>query len=182
MPRNPLVDSIVVTEFTEASLHDFHEQLNFLTVHEPETIKIFIDSFGGCADMLWGMISRLEMVKAAGHKIETIVLSHAESAGAILFLAGDRRFMGEDARLMFHAPSFENGLGWWDTFVNFITGRDRNYLNHLDLTADHINDRIKKWMGAQLNKDSDWVELALMSEEVLFTKEEATECGIATRN
>lgn len=77
-----------------------------------EMLTIVIDSNGGNADVALTMMSILRRWKYENdNKIRTIVYSKAFSGGAMIFLVGDERLVGQNARLMFHEVAFYDKSG-----------------------------------------------------------------------
>jgi ATP-dependent Clp endopeptidase proteolytic subunit ClpP len=66
-----------------------------------EIIPITINSFGGCAYSMLGMV---DAIKSCSVKVATIVESKAMSAGALLFSCGaeGHRYIGPNATIMIH--------------------------------------------------------------------------------
>jgi ATP-dependent Clp endopeptidase proteolytic subunit ClpP len=90
-----------VTEFDEKSLDHFAEDMDEAQNTGQPVIPIVIDSYGGQAYALTGMLSIMDSCKIP---IATICQSKAMSCGAILFAYGTEgyRFMDPYATLMIH--------------------------------------------------------------------------------
>jgi ATP-dependent protease ClpP protease subunit len=100
---------IRLTDFDSKDLEDFEEDIDDAHNTGQPIIPIIVDTYGGNAYNLLGMISAIEN---SSLPIATICTSKAMSAGAILFCFGTDgyRFMDPNAILMFHdAASFTGG-------------------------------------------------------------------------
>jgi len=62
-------------------------------------IKMYINSPGGMVSSLFTIIDTMNAIKSP---VYTIAIGRASSAGAVLLSAGDKRFVGENARIMIH--------------------------------------------------------------------------------
>lgn len=106
---NDLIDQpiiIRVTKFNEDSAKDFADDMGKAhQTHQP-VIPVVIDSYGGQVYSLLDMISQ---IKAAHLPVITIVTGKAMSCGAMLFMFGKKRYISEDATLMIHPVSSNNG-------------------------------------------------------------------------
>lgn len=71
-------------------------------VQEREPIKIFLHNYGGDVDCAWAMIDAIESSITPVH---TINVGVSASAAALIFLAGEKRFMTKRARLVIHEGS-----------------------------------------------------------------------------
>ncbi len=90
-----------VTEFDEPSLEKFAEQMTEAQNSCQPIIPIVIDSYGGQAYALTGMLSVIDNCSVP---VATICQSKAMSCGAILFAYGTEgyRFMDPNSTLMIH--------------------------------------------------------------------------------
>ncbi len=98
--EQPIV--IRIRKFSEASCHNFSEQLDKAVNTGQPFVPIIIDSYGGEVYSLLGMINKIQNCSIPCH---TIVESKAMSCGAILFGMGNQRFMSPHATLMLHEVS-----------------------------------------------------------------------------
>jgi ATP-dependent Clp protease protease subunit len=91
----------VSDDFDEESLENFEEDLDEAHLTGQPVIPIVIDSWGGSAYGLLGMIAAMEQVRVP---VATILTSKAMSAGALLFCFGTEgyRFMHPQATMMIH--------------------------------------------------------------------------------
>lgn len=65
-------------------------------------IRLYIWSRGGDVDSMWSLIDTIEL---SGTPVYTVNVGMAESAAALIFLAGHRRYMLPRAHLMIHEGS-----------------------------------------------------------------------------
>ena len=97
----PIVNeySLYLSEFSE-KMPEFASILNELRNANPDDIiKIFINSPGGCVSEGKAIINTLQSI---GANIQTELIAHAYSMGALLFCIGDRRVIYENSSIMFH--------------------------------------------------------------------------------
>lgn len=73
-------------------------------VEERKPIKIYLMNYGGSADMCYAMI---DVIKASKTPIYTIDIGVAASAAALIFIAGHKRFMLPNAKVVIHEGSTE---------------------------------------------------------------------------
>lgn len=82
----------------ERQLADFHATL-FDFFKQPEPITLFICSHGGCTSETAAIY---DLIKTSPVPITTIGYGYLESGGLIIYLAGGKRLLLPQARLMFH--------------------------------------------------------------------------------
>lgn len=92
---------IRVNEFDEEALEDFEKDLDEAHATGQSVIPIVIDSYGGSAYGVLGMIAAVEQARVP---VATILTSKAMSAGAMLFMFGTEgyRFMHPHSSMMIH--------------------------------------------------------------------------------
>ena len=73
---------------------------------ERKPIWIFIMSPGGEADIMWAL---LDMIGASKTPIYTVNVGTAASAASLIFIAGHKRFMMPNARVIIHEGSAQFG-------------------------------------------------------------------------
>jgi len=97
--KDPVI--VRLSKFDEDGYEEFSKQMNDAHNTGQTIIPIVIDSYGGEAYSLMGMISIIENAKLP---VATIVESKAMSCGAILFTFGTEgyRYMSQSATLMIH--------------------------------------------------------------------------------
>ena len=95
-------------EVNQMTMMALLKQLIFLSRENPDQeITLYINSPGGEVDSGFAVY---DYIKAIPAPIRTVCIGKAASMGAILFLAGDRRFMLPHAQVMIHDPSFGSGF------------------------------------------------------------------------
>lgn len=93
---------VTVNEFDEDSLRKFNDDVAKASATGQDVLPIVIDSYGGEAYALFGMLA---VIDACTIPVVTICESKAMSAGAALFAAGSERVMAPAAVLMLHDVS-----------------------------------------------------------------------------
>lgn len=88
-------------------------------------LTVFINSGGGAVGAGFAMVEMLYKIKRdLAVPVETVVLGHAYSMGAIVLQAGDRRRMGYFSTLMLHSSSWQ------------VSGRDSEVFRDLKKLSD----------------------------------------------
>ena len=77
-----------------------------LPIEERKPIWIYLFNYGGHADLMWSMVDVIALSKTP---IYTVNMGQCDSAAAIIFISGHKRFMLPTAVVMIHegAGSFE---------------------------------------------------------------------------
>lgn len=128
---------IRVNEFDEKGLEAFEEELDEAHTTGQPVIPIIVDSFGGSAYGVLGMIAAIESARLP---VATILTSKAMSAGAILFCFGTDgyRFMHPHATMMIHdIGSFTGGK------IEEIKAD----VKHMDVMNKNIYRRLSRQLG-----------------------------------
>lgn len=68
-------------------------------------LPIVVNSYGG---QVYNCFRMVDMLKASGMKIVTLLIGYAMSAGSIIFAIGDERYMSENSTIMIHEASSMN--------------------------------------------------------------------------
>ncbi len=167
--REPV--ALEVNEFDEASAKAFEAGVaRALRTGQP-ILPITIDSYGGYVYSLFRMLDAIRVAKDRGLTVVTIAKSKAMSCGGVLFAAGDKRYVGEDAIVMVHDV--------WDFNMGKLP----------DLQADtkhttYLGKRLFDLLDAACRQDpgywADRVHTAGHA-NVYLTADEAMQCGIATK-
>jgi ATP-dependent Clp protease protease subunit len=134
---------IRVNEFDEEALEDFEEDLDEAHMTGQPVIPVVIDSYGGAAYGLLGMIAAIEQSRIP---VATILTSKAMSAGALLYMFGTEgyRFMHPEATMMIHdVGSFTMGK------IEDIKA-DTTHL-------DHLNKSVYKRASRQIGKEANYL-------------------------
>ena len=81
------------------NIHTEYEKEQDYKDWERKPIKLFINSFGGsCYDGL----ALVDVIKQSKTPVHTISIGSSMSMGLWIYLAGHKRYIGENATLMFH--------------------------------------------------------------------------------
>jgi ATP-dependent protease ClpP protease subunit len=132
---------IRVNDFDEEALEDFEEALDDAHATGQSVIPIVIDSYGGSAYGVLGMIAAVEQARVP---VATILTSKAMSAGAILFMFGTEgyRYMHPSANMMIHDIG-----SWTGGKVEEIKADTRN--------LDEMNKSVYTRASKHIGKDPD---------------------------
>jgi len=95
--KEPVV--VTVRNFDEKAYEDFNEDFDKAHRTGQTVIPVVIDSYGGQAYSLMGMIGIIQSSKIP---VITILLSKAMSCGSILFSFGEERYIAPYSTLMIH--------------------------------------------------------------------------------
>lgn len=94
-----------------------NEQVGF--VREP--IKLYINSLGGDVYDMWSLV---ELMKSSKTPIHTYCTGYAMSCGFLIFLAGNKRYIGSNSTLLYHQIAAWKA-GKYEDFKQNITHLDR---------------------------------------------------------
>lgn len=132
---------IRVNHFDEEGLEDFDKDMDVAHRTGQPIIPVIVDSFGGSAYSVMGMVATIE---SALRPVATIVTSKAMSAGFILFCFGTQgyRFMHPDAILMLHELS-----SWTEGKLSDI----QNVSKHLDKVNKTVMRKAARHLGHKSN-------------------------------
>ena len=146
-----------VSDFSEGSLQSFAKALHKAHDASQPLVPLFIQSDGGRADILFGMMSLMESYRKKGMQFAGVVSGTAASAGCCLFLFCDFRYMGEFSSLMFHSSQvfLNNNLPVVMSMIDFIKTEDERMNEVLET---HLKKK-KGWFKAQMKKNGvdDWL-------------------------
>ena len=131
--------------------------------NQDDKIKVVIASGGGSA---FEGLMIYDALKASGKEIETVILGLGASAASVIFMAGDKREMGEGALLMVHNS--------WSYFV----GNAEEIREQLG-TLEAIDSRMTSIFmnGTGLNEEK---VRELLADETFMSASEALELGFST--
>jgi ATP-dependent Clp protease protease subunit len=88
----------IVTKIMEINHDDDLKEADYKD-WERKPIKLFINSFGGS---IYDGLSLVDIIKQSKTPVYTISIGSSMSMGFWIYLAGHKRFVGENATLMFH--------------------------------------------------------------------------------
>ena len=151
-------------------VQEFASRLFFYENDPKPNIRVNISSNGGEATALFAIISTLNELKELwGCTITTVVKGFAYSAGAVLFLYGDKKEMSTVDEIMLHQCLYyaggslkdhENELKRTKTIQKRI---DKIITTHSDLTQQQLNKLYKK--GDCFLDYDDCLKLGIIKEE-----------------
>lgn len=129
-------------------------------------VTLYINSPGG---EVQSGLALYDVMQAVSCPIRTVCLGMAASMGALLFIAGDERFMLPHSRVMIHDPLIGGGLGGSALSVK---ARADDLMRIRDITASVIAHHT----GMTLER-----VFELTSSDTYFEAEEAVQAGLADR-
>lgn len=88
----------IIKEIMEINYEDDLREVDYKD-WERKPIKLFINSFGGS---VYDGLSLIDIIKQSKTPVYTISIGSSMSMGFWIYLAGHKRFVGENATLMFH--------------------------------------------------------------------------------
>ena len=142
-----------------------NDQESKLSNFTREPIHIYIDSFGGSAYDMWALI---DVIESLNTPVYTYCVGSSMSAAFMIFLAGEKRFIGRHATLMYHQ------LSTWQT------GKLQDILDNIDeaqRVQNSMEEYIKERTGLTDSELSEWRNSKI---DVYFTPDDAVKRGIAT--
>jgi ATP-dependent protease ClpP protease subunit len=140
-------------EFSDASRILFNEAVDFVYQSQAPDIVCHIDSYGGNVYALLPMLDKLESVRKtpknpAGKKIITVCRGHVMSCGAVLWAAGDERYMlGEMSEVMIHPVSVSMaGRTAYPQLATEAQQMERLNNDLFDYMSDRFGIDVNKWL------------------------------------
>jgi ATP-dependent Clp protease protease subunit len=118
---------VTVGEINETTLKTFIIDCQKVLSLRMGFLPIVIDSYGGYVHTLLGM---LDFLAHLDQKVVTIVEGKAMSAGAVLFSAGEERYIGPKSTVMIHEVS---SMAWGKNTEIQNSAKEINRLNRLVL-------------------------------------------------
>lgn len=154
----------------ENSASDFIENIVNAELNEKSTIEIIINTDGGDITETFAILDVLNYLKRHGVTISTIGLGKVMSAGLILLAAGTegRRYIGQNARLMFHETWSEHAGGPYNEVKTEFKETKFTQEKYLE-TLSNITKKEISFYKKYLNKKSNYY----------FGAEQAIEWGLA---
>lgn len=164
-PANPIadrsiwLDSRICPEILQSTIM----RINELNDGSGLPIHIYINSYGGEVTSGLAIMDALERCNCPKY---TYVLGNASSMAAIIFLAGEKRYMSKNASLMFHSISMA------------FQGRIQDSRAEL-LDSERMTETISNIIKTVTGCDDEFVTYLLINNRYMYT-EEALESNIAT--
>jgi ATP-dependent protease ClpP protease subunit len=128
-----------VNKFDDGTIKSLGESIAKAHKNKQKYLPVFIETWGGSAYHLLGLISLIENSPV---EIHTIVCGRAMSAGAILFCFGKKRFLADGGYLMFHDMS---AMEWGKTDTIIASTKQ------LEKLRDEMYKRTAKAVGKPSN-------------------------------
>ena len=162
----------VLNDFNPNTVRALSNAVTDCLISGQTLLPIFIESPGGCADSLNGILTQMQHARNNGITVATVISGAAQSAGALTFCYGDIgfRFMGENAHIMLHGLQLSGMSGKLSDVQGDLKACD-------DLQVILFN-KISK----HLKKKSDWLQKALEKKSHInwyMGPEEAVKSGFA---
>jgi len=134
-----------------------------IPVDERKAIKVYVNSNGGSVDAVWALC---DVMKASKTPVHTVGLGNCYSSGAVLLMAGKKRFVLEHTSVLIHNGS--TGMG-------SDVGR---FINYADFTRE-IEARMKVYILDRTNISPELYENKYHQDWWMFA-DDAVKLGIAT--
>jgi ATP-dependent protease ClpP protease subunit len=135
----------VKRKFREFEKDDEFEQINFII--KPTPIKLYITTNGGYVYQVFSAIDTIRNMKIPVH---TICKGFVASAGTLLSLAGDKRYITENSFMLIH----ELRSGTWGKFTHMVESIENSrqlmehiksyYIKYTKMTAEELDEHLKK--------------------------------------
>lgn len=106
--------------------------------------NIYINSRGGYADELFGLLSILDIAKKNGIAVHTHVIGVAYSAGSLLAAYGDHRTMSRYADHLLHLGSGEASFSTFEQLKREAENGAKHFNKILQIYAEHTKIPQKK--------------------------------------
>jgi ATP-dependent Clp protease protease subunit len=135
----------------------------------PDPIKIYVSTYGGSADEMFGIYDVMNMCKEKGVIIETVGLGKVMSAGTLILAAGSdgHRKIGRHTRVMIHAVA-GGSMGELHSIQNELEqmkGLQDSYIKAISDETELSKKQVQGLINRKVN--------------VYLTAEEAIEKGLA---
>jgi ATP-dependent Clp protease protease subunit len=132
------------------------QRLLALDLTKVEPIKLFICSDGGWDYDMWSIIDMMRWVRSP---VFTYAMGICASAATGLFVAGDKRFIFENAYMMLHSGSSEASGEPQDIAVKakHVAGLEERYLSLISETTGKKPETLKKLLR---DKGDIWLDSA----------------------
>ncbi len=140
--------------------------LHLQRVDDKAPVTLYINSLGG---EVQSGLALYDVMQAVSCPIRTVCLGMAASMAALLFIAGDERWMLPHSRVMVHDPLIGSGLGGSALSVK---ARADDLMRIRDVTAGVI----ARHTGMPLDQ-----VFSLTATDTYFEAQEAVEAGLADR-
>lgn len=160
--------SFQLTEFTERTLFAFEKAVQKAEMNGQPYFPMRIQSDGGRASILFGMMSIMKEARKRGMLFASVVTGSAYSAGGCIFMYSDLRYMGEFSNIILHSIQMS------------AEGALPNVMAQVKEAA-FDNDRMFEVISLHLKKNKNWIKNQLKKNGVddwCITSQQAVELGI----
>lgn len=149
----PTPEVVHINKFDDATIKTLGESIGKAHKNKQKYLPVFIETWGGSAYHLMGLVS---LIESSPVEIHTIVCGRAMSAGAILFCFGKKRFISETGWLMVHDLS----AGDWGKVDSMVSNTKQ-----FEKLRDEVYKRAAKAIGKPIayflqkmkkNQNNDW--------------------------
>lgn len=160
---------IFLTEEVNAETsNELIKQLMYLERQDSgKEITLHINSPGG--EVISGL-AVYDLISLMKSPVRTVCTGTAASMAAILFLAGEKREMLPNTRLMIHDPSFSGGS---------IGGKKSHELRHELEKLDEVREALAKIIAEKTGRPLEEI-YDVTSDDTFYSAEEAIAFGLAT--
>lgn len=153
-------------EVTRESCRELNMQLMMLEAENPgQPIVLFIDSPGGSVDSGLAVYDTIRLITSP---VTTVVMGMAASMGSLIFLAGEKRIMLPNARLLIHDPYIPSGT----------SGKPLLLQEELEKLMK-IREKTAKIIAERTGQTLEWVYERTKTDYIMDAAE-ALSCGAAT--
>lgn len=121
-------------EVNEVMANHISHAANVFLEQKTKSVTVYINTMGGLVFCMHTILSMLELLKSRGVKVETVALGAAASAGAVIFLAGQRRWISPYTFLMYHDTSLSSDgekASELKRYIKFLESLDRSVMSVL---------------------------------------------------
>lgn len=132
-----------------------------------QEIRLYINSPGG---EVYSGLCLYDVIRLISSPVTTICIGDSASMGAIIFLAGEKRLMLPNSRIMIHDPSYGGG--------NLAGKKPLEIRKSLDSLIE-CQQRLSRIISERSGKPMDEI-LEITKNDSYFSAEEALENGFAT--
>jgi ATP-dependent Clp protease protease subunit len=153
----------IFQDFNTDMANSIVQQLIYFENESNEPIKIYINSMGGS---VFALFSILDTIKGIKSPVYTIAVGEASSAGAVLLSAGDKRFVGENARIMIHEV-FSGVIGKTSDIKDSVAELEK------------IENRLLEVLSKNTGKPVEQIKSDIEKFDKFMSAEEAIEYGLA---
>lgn len=137
----PEVVDGTILEYVKMIAH-WNEEDNGIPIEDRKPIWVYIFCYGGELEYMWAMIDAIEMSETP---VYTVNVGLAGSAGSLIFMAGKKRFMTKNAKVVIHEGSAQlhgdaiKVLDAASTYKEDLTQMKEFILSHTRIDTRQLN-------------------------------------------